>query len=109
MVAEIEQLYVSQEDNKDSSQGINEANQMILDSGCTETIIKTRGLFKTYGPSEKRISSAVNKASLVAAGEGTIILPVTTLDGTTTYISVTAIHCPNARRNLLSLSSVLKA
>ena len=86
-----------------------ESWHMVVDSGCSETILETKELFRTYGPSTKRIGSAINSITMKAVGEGLISLPVTATDGTTTHINVTALRCPDARRNLLSLAGALNA
>ena len=41
-----------------------------------------------------------------AEGEGTIRLQVTTRTGSISYIEVTALHCPDARHDLLSLAGI---
>jgi hypothetical protein len=82
----------------DSAQENDEdTGSLLVDSGCTCTIMKDIRMFDEYQPSTRTVASAVGTAKMKAEGEGSVSLPVQTIDGTTILLKVAALHCPETQ------------
>ena len=79
----------------------------LVDSGCTQTIMKHKEAFKTYATAMLKVGSAISNTSMNTFGKGIIDLVTRTRDGNTATMTLDALHCPTARHNLLSLGSLL--
>ena len=97
-----EQIEIALSAEADNGEPMN--GYALVDSGCTCTIMKSDKMFEIYQPSSRVVGSAVGSVNMKAKGEGTVCLPVITTDGSTAIVEVAALHCPDARHDLLSLA-----
>ena len=80
-----------------------------VDSGCTCSIFKGWERFIEYQPSSRIVGSAVGTVNMKAEGEGTVEFSTLATNGSLVNISVPALHCPEARHDLISLDGLLNA
>ena len=80
-----------------------------VDTGASITIVGDRDMFVDYQDSSKSVGSAVGSVYMRAVGEGLVSLPVKAVDGSTVHIDVVALHCPQARYNLVSINGLIGA
>lgn len=80
---------------------------MLVDSGCTISIVRDIDHLEDYAADRTTIQTASNKnGSLKSAGAGMLALTFPSSEGDV-QVRVPALHCPNARRPLLSVSSLI--
>lgn len=83
---------------------------LLVDSGCTITIVSDARLLQDYMTDQTPIQTASNKkGALRAEGSGTLALTFLSVDGTMVQAHMPSLHCPNARRSLLSVSALVCA